>query len=746
MAHVFIYGMNKGSIILILLISILLIPPPQAKSKPKIWYIGTGGDFENIMQAMGNDSVTSGDILVLISDVYDEYYGGEIDRSITIDGNGYKWTINRYVKAHQLDITNADVIIKNITIEFMGIYTKHLFMLTGPNSSLTITNTNISIARGGGIGNIITSVAYLPRKGGYSISFKNVKISTAPDLNLSHLVWGTLIDSRINISLDNIHTNIQGTLIQIQLNNSWASIYIDSLSQNPSIQLFNITSDNSFVKSFINNYTHVDSGPLITINQGSNSIIDLALKNISAKNIDGRLINIGWPANSNISIYMENIEAVDTWLLPNLIELNSSILNLRLHNMTLTRSQKNLEIMASQSQANITIRNTEWDRTSPIISISLDKSNSTIKMEGIMAPGDELKFLRVTGTNSSIEGIFRDIFVSGKRWNPIEFTLRNTTTEINLSDVLLETVVQTGFIINTNGVKGEVNIENLMINEVNRRAGIITLINSEVNVTVRGLVANGASNDGLQITSEPTSTITIENSSIINCTGWSLYIQGGVYLIKYSELDGIYVTTANVTILETRFDEVNSLIFYSNVSVEYHLLGTVRSSLFDIPLSSVYISVYDSYGEPIVSGNIIRGRFSLKLEYNINQTYRAHPLNITFNTGNFRWTNTTGPYTMERLEIAVNISAARFGIYKYIINNIFLEDTLYIETNGTHAYVTYMNATYPASVWILRNGSILYIVAQTDTETLYIIYNRDLRFGMAILPEPPRVRAISLYN
>lgn len=732
--------MNKITItklsVYILILSTLILIPPTIKAG-NIWHVGEGGDFTNIMDAMSSNLVSDGDTLYLVSNIHDEFYGGGIDRSIIIMGNGYKWIVHRYALPNQLEIIDSNVSIHNINIEFVGWYSKHLITLRGLQSSVYLYDVILNISEGGGLNNIISDIFQTATAGNYTIHLKNVTISVANDIILNYLIKTNIRDSYLVLNINELTVEPSEGLVMVNSKDSEIRITINSMTTPLNTYIINSTLIDTaiYIQTKGIRYINGESSGINILSMETNTI-DIKIDNAIINNSSNNFIHISNYNSSTIDITAINTQLSKTSLIDQEIYANKSTINIKLMNITFNNAQDSIKIDLTKSSSSINMNNIKWVDISPCINVVGKNSSLNLEISNLTIPRDVDKFLTLSATEGTLEGAFSNIMVDGFARRPLEITLRNTSIKLNISNILSEKIVQYGFKIVARDTDGSLYLNNINIPIVNRKIGLITLINSSIHMEMINISYGTSLLDGLYITGDEESAIYLTDVDLSRCSGWSLYVQGGVVNIINSNISKIYVTTANLTFINSTFDEVNSLIFYSNITVKYNIIGRLTSIVTREPLYNIKVSIYDNKGNLLTQGYTNeQGIFTISLEYSINQTYRAYPLEIRFTSQHYNWSISTGEKTVRYLELKSNYVIHRIRIYKYSPQAINLVTTIYLESDLSTIYVNIGNISYSGRI-IQLDEKVLYMYFEINNKYLIIMYLTDAKYGLVYFFEP----------
>lgn len=719
----------------LLIMGLLILPQPTRAAST--WYIGNGGDFTNIMNAISSNQINDGDILYLISDITDEFYGGAIDKSVTIVGNGYKWTVYRYALPNQLEIIDTNVSLHNITIEFTGIYSKHLFALKGREASLYLYNVILNISEGGGFENVVSDVIYTSETTNSTLYIRNVTVIMASKINLYHLLRTDIKSTDLKIDIKNIDVNPIKELMRIRSENSNIYVNVRGITTSPNIPLINTTIIDTRIEVYATGLRYINgetSG--ININSTGPNHIHLSLTDIEVINAQDKFIHI-----SNYSLTTTNISVVNAYiygsnLINKTIIAEKAKIDINLQDIIFDNSQETIVLELYKSNSTLSLLNLRWINIVPYIKLILDNSSLDSELNSLVIPDNVDTLLVISASKSILNNIITNIDINGFSKRAIEITLKNTSTNLLLSNISADKFVQTGFSIISRDSNGSIHLENITIPIVNRRIGTITLVNSDVQVDMINIGYSTSYLDGLYIFGDDKSKINLLNINLSKCGGWSLYIQGGEIYIRNSNLAKIYVTSATIILENSTFDEVNSLIFFSNITVRYILEGRLLSSVTKEPLHNVKVAIYDKYGNKLGEGlSDNTGSFHINLEYIINDTYTAYPLVIEFSSQHYNWRIETGNYTIRHVKQNKPLLIHIFRIYKYSIPRMNPVLTIYIESDLNTVYLNMANESYSGTI-IQLNQKILYIYFEIDNKQLVIIYSIDDKYGIVYYFKP----------
>ena len=733
--------MNTLKLIILLgLITLILIPSPGLKGN-KVWTIGEGGDFQNVMDAVSSNQVMNGDTLYFISNVSDDFYGGYIDKSLTIEGNGFHWRVNRIAKGKQLQIIDSNVVIRNISIEFYGVYTNHLFSLEGSNSSLTLEDIFINISRGGGVNNIVSDIITVSKGGNYTAILKNVYVTQASYIKLTHILKTSTTNTYIYIKIRNVTTTITGEMINLHAENSKIIFIIldDGIWSNT---ILNTSIINTDLTLNIQNIEFGNGNNIgLYINTTGNSQLSINLDNLKIQNNNKRFIYIEKHGDPNIILNLKNLLVSKTNLLNSSFTINSGLLYVKLSNITFYKSQDKLSLDAQNTQVSLDMDNLTWISESPIIDLNTKFSNLSLSIFNIKVTDASHKALSINTINSSIQANINGLTMNGLTDKIFEAQITNTTANIDINNASVDRAIQIGFTLNLKNSPSNITISNLYITNTDRRLGYINSVNSKANITLSQIRLGQSPLDGLLISGDNKSIINIEGSDLRNASGWSIYIQGGIVNIINTTANKLYATTAKITIRDTAFNEANSLIFHSNTTVTYILTGVIYSNITKTPIKNVTVEVFDKYGKKIADGYTNQyGRFKIMMNYYINDTYLPHPLKLRFKTIHLTWNISTGNYTMENITDIEDIIYVDVYIYEYTsILPAKLLDHFVIDGNQSAVWITKDNKTFTGQI-IQIDKKVIYIYFNTDKGSIALIYLIDNRVGLAYYYSsyPPR--------
>lgn len=751
---------KQSKIHLILLLSVislfifLEIPSSKANS---YWYIGENGDFPTISNAFYSKKISDEDHLILLNDINDRFYGFELTKSVYIDGRGHTWQIDRISQSTQLRISAKKVVIKNITIEFVGYFLKKAIEIDGNLISgkgiITFRNVNISISGGTPPDFNISTVFHLKiRNKAIEINMEGTKIFWDPTyINLNTIF---IIDNNggdLNLTINSTLINpsltryIRRDIFEITSINAYSNLTLSDLELNNTKRLLylNITHQSETKINIINSKIyHIDDN-LILGNVTSESHLYIDITSAMIEEINEKLFQISSDNSSKQIIILQNISVEQVNQIPLSNIYNKTTVDIQLSRLEFDKAAENiLNILSLQGNISIsadTINISDCKKTP--FTISLTDSHGDLNITNIKIKGDLDDIIDIKWIDSIGNLTLSRIYYSGRFRRLIYLNIfKSKKITAAIENLKINMPRYTGIDLNIKDVNGSITLKNIFVGKALNK-GINTFIkNSNGKLIFSNIIVENSSYTGIEITSL-NSSIKILNSSIIENGYWDLFLSGGNYTLENITTNILYVGKANyMKIMNSKFNEVKSIIKNSNVTIMDTMDINVTSSIFPIRLENVKIYIYDSQEKLMASTVTDRfGQCRIILNYNISEEYRAHPLNIIVEKNNVRNSIYSSNYTLTNYQlklkyIELNLSGSTlvYGNRQFKQRHISLNIQLY-GINGKLKIIRNANETiYKATYLQLDRNTILIIYYKTEGIKGYILINYSKHTGILI--------------